>query len=85
MPYTPGTTFEERIDPRPSRQELGRDPGPFAAILAAVLVGAAYAQGGVLRLLALAVLIAVLIAPGPGGASVLRGLIGYINDKLAGG
>lgn len=49
-----------------------RDVGAGRALIAALIVGVFWAQGGVLRTLAGAILIAAVAVPGPDGRSLLQ-------------
>jgi len=61
-----------------------RDRGPGVALVGAFIVAAMYAQGGIARTLASAMLLAVLIRPGPGGTSMLQAVTTGLSELLEG-
>jgi hypothetical protein len=63
---------------------MGRASNPVGPIVAAVLVAMLYEQGGLLRLLALAVLLAVLLHRPEGRPSALGGLLDWLSEVTAG-
>jgi hypothetical protein len=65
--------------PSPHRAGLGQ------ALVASLLVGALYASGGWARAFAGLILLAILLSPGPGGKSVLAGLLDIVSRTLEGG
>jgi hypothetical protein len=65
-----------------------RDPGPLSALVAAVVIGALYTQGGAFQAFAGLILLAVLLTPIQGGeqnSSLLGGLLMYLNQVLTEG
>jgi hypothetical protein len=58
------------------------DPGTGRALLAAVVVGLLWAQGGALRTIAGLFLIVALATPGPDGKSLLQVSVEQVQSML---
>lgn len=59
--------------------------GAFPAILAAGVVAWLYTLGGIAQIFAALLLFALLLTPGPGGVSLLAGLVNFVTSILTGG
>ncbi len=67
---------------------MNKDPGPWSALGAAIIVAAAYTQGGIFTAAASLIILAVLITPVAGQPALLTGLfneVGMILRKGIGG
>lgn len=59
--------------------------GAFPAVLAAGVVAWLFTLGGIAQVFAALLLFALLLTPGPGGVSLLEGLIKFATGILQGG
>jgi hypothetical protein len=67
----------------PGVDGMRRDPGAGRALLAAVVVGLLWAQGGALRTVAGLFLLVALATPGPDGKSLLQVSVEQVQSMLA--
>jgi hypothetical protein len=61
-----------------------QDRGPLAAAIAAGILTLGYAAGGYFRVFSGLVILAVLLIPGPGGRSMLAGILDFVTERLGG-
>lgn len=59
------------------------DPGPLRAIVAALIIGYLYGQGGALQYLAIAMLIATLTLPRSGGKPLASEMLDALTNYLS--
>jgi len=59
-----------------------KSPGPWSALAAAIIVAAAYTQGGIFTAAASLIILAVLITPTGGQPALLEGLVKELGVLL---